>query len=152
MVDVMVPPESGTSKDFNNIYIVVVKEDDHTIGNFLQAMIFNLLHREKKFIDYIGYFQPHPLEQDIVFKIKLSESAPFSTIPQMFSYVLPLIMKYIENVERAWNVVANSVKPPVMAKTTDQIVKKDVKLVKGEKKEKPVVTKKPPKPKATKAT
>lgn len=89
--------------DVNKIYIVVIENEDHTLGNFLQSMIFNMLHREQKMIDYIGYFKPHPLQNDIVFKIKFSESSMFSNIPEMFQYVVPKIIDYIDKIRKIYN-------------------------------------------------
>ena len=96
--------EDNGDTDINKIYIVVIENEDHTLGNFLQSMIFNMLHREQKMVDYIGYFKPHPLQNDIVFKIKLSETnSMFTNIKEMFEYVVPKIIAYIDNISNIYN-------------------------------------------------
>lgn len=49
---------------------ITIHGEDHTLGNLLQAMMYNAFVRDKHEIDYIGYYKPHPLEDHIVVKIK----------------------------------------------------------------------------------
>jgi DNA-directed RNA polymerase subunit L len=53
-----------------NMMLLYVRGEDHTIGNMLQVSIFNHFVRKKDRVEYVGYFQPHPLEQHIMFKIR----------------------------------------------------------------------------------
>jgi len=113
--------------DLNKIYIVVIENEDHTLGNFLQSMIFNMLHREQKMVDYIGYFKPHPLQNDIVFKIKLSEAnSMFTNIKEMFEFVVPKIIAYIDNIGKVYNDSIPSQGAPPKKTTTvrKKVVKK----------------------------
>ena len=54
----------------NDLYIITVHEEDHTLGNLVQSYIYNKYVRESSEIEYVGYYQPHPLESDIIFKLK----------------------------------------------------------------------------------
>jgi DNA-directed RNA polymerase subunit L len=60
----------------NDTFNVIVSQEDHTIGNLLQSLIYNEHIRElkKKHISFIGYNVPHPLDKRFVLKIKSSKS------------------------------------------------------------------------------
>lgn len=60
----------------DNIYSITIRDEDHTLGNLLQTHIYNKHVRGKSDLNitYVGYYQPHPLESDIVLKIKTSAS------------------------------------------------------------------------------
>ena len=66
---------SPQHNDSTNMFAFTVHNTDHTIGNLIQAIIFNHYVRpEKGPVAFVGYYQPHPLENDIVFKIKFKSS------------------------------------------------------------------------------
>lgn len=63
----------------NEMYNLVIADEDHTCGNLLQALMF-----ERNFeadgrpkpgsdVRYVGYHQPHPSEREIVLRVRLSE-------------------------------------------------------------------------------
>jgi DNA-directed RNA polymerase subunit L len=55
----------------HNMFAIMVSNEDHTIGNLVQVYIYNNhVRTDDAKVDFIGYFQPHPLENNIVFKIK----------------------------------------------------------------------------------
>jgi DNA-directed RNA polymerase alpha subunit len=60
-----------------NFYQVEVKHETFTLMNVLQNIIYNISFREGKVannpIEYIGYYQPHPLDDVMVLKIKLKQ-------------------------------------------------------------------------------
>ena len=51
-------------------YELHLKDEDHTMGNLYQALCYRFYKSE---IDYIGYYMPHPLERNIVVKIKVRQ-------------------------------------------------------------------------------
>lgn len=53
-----------------NLYGIVVENENHTLGNIFQTCVFNEYVRPQKIVDFIGYYQPHPLVESIVFKIR----------------------------------------------------------------------------------
>ena len=63
----------------NNMFYVSVEDEDHTLGNLIQAMFYNIFIRkdfkndEDLKVSYIGYFKPHPLEDSVLFKIQTDE-------------------------------------------------------------------------------
>lgn len=58
--------------NMDDFYQVTVRGADHTLGNLVQGLLYRLWVREGegREVSYIGYYQPHPLEDGIVFKIK----------------------------------------------------------------------------------
>lgn len=61
-----------TVPNMNDFYHVTVLDEDHTLGNMVQGLLYRRWVRDGmgRDVTYIGYFQPHPLENNIVFKIK----------------------------------------------------------------------------------
>jgi DNA-directed RNA polymerase subunit L len=57
-----------------NFYQVEVRKENFTLMNVLQSQIYNLCMREmssnQNVLEYIGYYQPHPLDEVMVMKIK----------------------------------------------------------------------------------
>jgi DNA-directed RNA polymerase subunit L len=58
----------------DDFYELAVHGEDHTLGNMTQAMLFKRWIRDgnSEDVSFIGYSQPHPQEDVIVFKIKLT--------------------------------------------------------------------------------
>ena len=55
------------SDSLQEAYDVNIKDEDHTLGYLLQSYITNLYDD----INYVGYVQPHPLENKIVLRLSL---------------------------------------------------------------------------------
>ena len=62
-------------KDTNNFYSFEIKNEKHTLGNLIQSLLYNKFIREEeaKIIEYIGYYCPHPLEDNLILKIKFND-------------------------------------------------------------------------------
>ena len=54
-----------------SFFMVTLSDEDHSMGNMYQAMCYRLFPD----IEYIGYYMPHPLERNIVLKIKLGKDS-----------------------------------------------------------------------------
>ncbi|PNH01024.1 DNA-directed RNA polymerase II subunit RPB3 [Tetrabaena socialis] len=69
-----------------------VDDEDHTIGNLVQSMVYNQCIRndEGKELEYIGYHQPHPLENRITIRVKI--------IPAVVPDVRPFMARCLERV------------------------------------------------------
>lgn len=69
------PHKISFEKD-DDLFQVVIENETHTVGNLLQALIYNKYVREgkRKIIDFIGYFVPHPLDKRLIIKSKLTNS------------------------------------------------------------------------------
>ena len=65
---VVIKPFANT----DDFYHVLVRKEDHSLGNLVQGMLYGKWVRDggSKEVSYIGYYMPHPLETNIVIKIK----------------------------------------------------------------------------------
>lgn len=78
---------------------VRIKGEDHTLGNLLQAMLYNIYIREGASQDmkYVGYFKPHPLEDGIVIKVKCDGDAK-----ALIQSGCAKIAEYIADISSQW--------------------------------------------------
>jgi DNA-directed RNA polymerase subunit L len=60
----------------NSVVSLEIPGEDHTIGNLLQALTYNMYIRDSGRIDYIGYYVPHPLEDILVVRVKTKDGPP----------------------------------------------------------------------------
>lgn len=84
--------------DLDGVFAIYMPGYDHTVGNMLQALIYNMYVRGAgDVVSYVGYFQPHPNEHAIVLKVK-------STVPplDLMKSATPKIVAYLEEVLRAF--------------------------------------------------
>jgi len=63
------------SKQLNNGYEIIVKNEDDTLGNIIQSHLCMMyadysLSKEQRKLKFIGYKKPHPLEHHIIFVIQ----------------------------------------------------------------------------------
>ena len=58
--------------NMDDFYHVTVRDEDHTFGNLVQGLLYRRWVRDGmgREVAYIGYYQPHPLENNIAIKIK----------------------------------------------------------------------------------
>lgn len=61
----------------DDFFTVEIANENYTLVNVLQAMMYNIAFRETKAsqnpLEYIGYTQPHPLDNIMVLKLKLKK-------------------------------------------------------------------------------
>lgn len=83
----------------DDFYQVEVRNETFTLLNVLQSMIYNICFHETKPtnnpFEYIGYYQPHPLDNVMVIKIKLRQ---FDDVVLTSDYLGGLLVDYTNNV------------------------------------------------------
>lgn len=61
----------------DNYFQIEIRNEDYTLLNVLQNLMYNICFREKKAsdnpLDYVGYHQPHPLDNAMVLKLKFKQ-------------------------------------------------------------------------------
>lgn len=86
----------------NNMYMISIHDEDHTLGNVLQTYIYNKYVREnkKEMISYVGYYQPHPLENTVVVKIQFTDDKKdvFEILRQIFNE----LAQEFKNISAIW--------------------------------------------------
>lgn len=67
----------------NAVVSLDIPNEDHTVGNLMQALTYNMYIRDASRLESIGYFVPHPLEDMMTFRVKPKEGGPPSVKPIM---------------------------------------------------------------------
>lgn len=84
----------------DDFYMVEVKHENYTLMNVLQNYIYNICFRETKGsanpIEYIGFTQPHPLDDVMVLKIKLHQ---FDDVIMNKEYVSNLLLGFTDTIQ-----------------------------------------------------
>lgn len=69
-----------------NFYQLCIKGENHTLLNVMQSLIYHnevrLKSPKDRVLEYVGYYQPHPLDEQMYLKLKfksLIEASPTST-------------------------------------------------------------------------
>lgn len=92
--------------DSQKLYMIQVENEDHTIGNMFQSLAYTLFARHADLIDFIGYFQPHPLENNIVFKVKLTQDSTLG-IDKTLEVMSERIHEHLQSIKDTWNTFAD---------------------------------------------
>ena len=85
----------------NTIDMHISNQTD-TIGNLLQSLLFNEFVRKKNKlaglydVTFVGYFAPHPLEENIVLRMSLGEDKTL-TLEEFQQYLLDAIQVHVTN-------------------------------------------------------
>jgi DNA-directed RNA polymerases I and III subunit RPAC1 len=87
-------------------YAVSIYDEDHTLGNLLQSLMYNMYHRDAQSIEYVGYNMPHPLETQINLKIKFTD--PEQHALTFFENALRDIIAHIKTIRNEWVSFAKS--------------------------------------------
>jgi DNA-directed RNA polymerase subunit L len=89
----------------DNFYSFEIKNEKHTLGNLIQSLFYNKFIRENegKVIEYIGYNCPHPLEDDLILKIKFNNKIKESELNGIIiDDGLVFIQNYLDNINKKW--------------------------------------------------
>jgi DNA-directed RNA polymerase alpha subunit/DNA-directed RNA polymerase subunit L len=94
--------ESCTIDQYENIFSFNVEGYDHTIGNLVQSLVYNMHVRggvkSDKSLDYVGYFIPHPLENKMVIKMKFADVTGERDIRTFFIKALVDVATYLDHI------------------------------------------------------
>jgi DNA-directed RNA polymerase subunit L len=79
-----------------NFYQIEIKNQNHTLLNVIQSLIYNKHFRNPdNVLDYIGYYQSHPLDDIMYLKIKFNDNIDLNTF--LNDSCLDIV-KYLENI------------------------------------------------------
>lgn len=87
---------------FPNFYEITIKHETHTLLNVLQSIIYNNNIRLSKsqILEYVGYFQPHPLDTNMILKLKF-----FKTIETDNDFVISFIKENVDKILSDLNLI-----------------------------------------------
>lgn len=80
----------------SNLHAIYVDNEDNTLGNLIQVFIYNNYVRKDEVVDFVGYFQPHPLENKIVFKIRFLQPM---NVKEFFQNITKDISKMLDTLK-----------------------------------------------------
>lgn len=94
---------------FNNFFEVQISNETHTLLNVLQSMIFNKNMRLSKsqHLEYIGYFQPHPLDNVMQLKLKFHKEVD-ATVDYVIQFLRENVDSIIDDIlviQNQWNII-----------------------------------------------
>jgi DNA-directed RNA polymerase subunit L len=102
--------EANTDDNFT----MIIVEEDHTIGNLIQSLIYNEHIRtlKKKFISFIGYSVPHPLDKRVIVKMKTTKNTQMNEIEMrnLLIQSFVIISKTLNNIIEEWNNFTSDIK------------------------------------------
>ena len=107
-----VPKKTTVDLISDNLYALTVKGEGHTVGNFIHVFVYNHYVRHGKIVDFIGYFQPHPLENEIIIKVRFLEN--MDNVERFWDEATRLAGVHVENMRLLWS----KAKLPTPKKTT----------------------------------
>ena len=88
-------------------YYAYFKEEDHTLGNLLQSLFYNINIRNKELRDYdlsyIGYNVPHPLDDVMMIKMKFSKIITEDRVENFLKINMEKIIQIIKDIRTEWN-------------------------------------------------
>lgn len=97
----------------HGLVTLTVANEGHTLGNLVQGLLFERWIRDErgKTFEFIGYHQPHPLEQHVIFKIKTAVDAPdkaggVGAILTSFVTAIADIVTHLADIREEWVEVA----------------------------------------------
>lgn len=92
--------------NMEDFYEVAVLEEDHTLGNLVQGLLYRHWVREggAKDVSFIGYHQPHPLEGEIVFKVKCARAG--GDVRALLIDGLAWVVDELEGLSAEWDTFA----------------------------------------------
>ena len=92
-----------------NTYEVTIPNENDTLGNLLQSLLFNKYIREKNKIlnnkytvTYVGYYTPHPLEKTVVLKMTLETEITPEEFQAAFQEGVRYVEAELKNTYNAW--------------------------------------------------
>lgn len=91
--------------ELDDFYAWTIFDEDHTLGNLLQSMLFNLLVPSQH-LTFIGYHQPHPLERTIVIKLKFPSD--HATPTDVLTDGLRQVMATLDTLTAKWQDVTSA--------------------------------------------
>tara|TARA_B110001469_G_scaffold127165_1_gene146998 strand:- start:520 stop:1710 length:1191 start_codon:yes stop_codon:yes gene_type:complete len=100
--------EIKDSPSIMKAFDITVNNETHTLGHVLQSFV-NLINVDKDI--FVGYINPHPLEQKIVFRVKVSNKDILKSVfNETTNKLIQMYETLISNVEKEFTIVSTKTK------------------------------------------
>lgn len=90
----------------SSLMTIIIPDGSHTVGNLIHANAFNTMIRKKERniynITYVGYNIPHPLEPNMIFKIKGDDLISIDDALAAFQEMISITLDVLNNFENEW--------------------------------------------------
>lgn len=95
-----------TSRCCDGVFTLDMANQDHTMGNLLQAFAVNEhIRKQDRFgLRYIGYHQPHPLESNIVIKLAF-DSNEITEVDNFIGQLSSALVNCIDEIQVRWSLL-----------------------------------------------
>ena len=96
--------------DLDNTFEYIINDEDDTLGNVIQAFIYNkFVRKNEKILDniectYCGYICPHPLKNILNIRITLPEQNTEKVFNDFLEYNCLSLVNHLENIKTEWNI------------------------------------------------
>jgi DNA-directed RNA polymerase alpha subunit/DNA-directed RNA polymerase subunit L len=95
----------------NMLFSIIITDENHTLGNLYQSLVFNHYIRENTDntfgINYIGYNVPHPLENILLIKIKGDKLLILDDVRTFINQSCDYIYNMLNDIDNQWNTLSN---------------------------------------------
>ncbi len=97
-------------QNLKNTYEFSIQDEDDTIGNIIQSLIYNKYVRDEKAMldnvrcSYIGYVCPHPLKAELILRITLDDQTNPSVFIKFLEMNCRIIIDELLNMKKEWNI------------------------------------------------
>jgi DNA-directed RNA polymerase subunit L len=98
-----------TISNIKNFYELYIKNETYTLLNVLQSCIYNynFYQTQDNILEFIGYYQPHPLDDVIVLKVKfinsVQESNPIEHLKKFLEVNIKKIIIQLDGFLLEWD-------------------------------------------------
>jgi DNA-directed RNA polymerase II subunit RPB3 len=90
----------------DNLFQIGIKNEDHTLMNTIQCIVFNNEVRNKPdaLLTYIGYYQPHPLDNLMYIKLKFNndEKRDKDFVKEFMTNAVQKIIALVNDLNKEW--------------------------------------------------
>jgi DNA-directed RNA polymerase subunit L len=90
----------------NGFYQMTMKNETHTLGNLLQSEFYRRFvsnnAKSDKFLEFIGYHVPHPLERNFLMKWKFSQEVDLDTARDWILVGANQIIQHLTQLTHEW--------------------------------------------------
>ena len=74
-----------TVSTIDNCYDIILENEDYTIGNVLNYILYTIFYRDTKVLTYCGFKQMHPHDSEIILRVGFESPTKKNTIKTMFN-------------------------------------------------------------------
>lgn len=100
-----------TKMGVDESYHIRINGEQHTIGNLLQCLMYNMFVRKENILKFVGYHLIHPLTDDIILKMSINQQKENATqtfkneadIDTLFGKGMKNIVDYLHELKSTWN-------------------------------------------------